>query len=79
MGSGLDPDPAFYFSAYPDPNADSGSQTNADACESGFWSDFQVTKSGIVTRKKISLGNRSKNIHTKAQNFYKCQVIRFIC
>jgi hypothetical protein len=34
-----DPDLAFYLSAEPDP----GSQTNADSCGSGFWSDFKVT------------------------------------
>jgi len=38
-----DPDPAFYLNADPDSNPDS--QTNANPCGSGSWSDFKVTKS----------------------------------
>jgi hypothetical protein len=37
------PDPALNLSADPDP--DIGSQTDADSCGSGSWSDFAVTKS----------------------------------
>jgi hypothetical protein len=40
-----DPDPAFYLNADPDPYPDPRSQTNADPCGSGSWSDFKVTKS----------------------------------
>ncbi len=36
-----DPDPDFYLNMDPDP----GSQTNADSCGFGSWSDLKATKS----------------------------------
>jgi len=38
-----DPDPAFYLNVDPNPDPDPGSQTNADPCGSGSWSDVAVT------------------------------------
>jgi hypothetical protein len=32
-------DPAFYLSADPNPDPNLGSQTNAELCGSGSWSD----------------------------------------
>ncbi len=54
-GFNADPDSnsAFYLNADPDPDPDPGSQTNADLCGSGSWSDFAVTKSWILTIKNI--------------------------
>jgi hypothetical protein len=50
-----DSDPAFYLSADPEPDPDPGSQTNADPCGSGSWSDFAVIKSLILTGKIYSM------------------------
>jgi hypothetical protein len=46
-GFKADPDsnPDFYLNVDPDP--DPGSQTNADLCGSGSWSDFAETLSWI--------------------------------
>ncbi len=41
IGFNADLDPAFYFNEDLDP----GSQTDADSCGSGSYSDFEVTKS----------------------------------
>jgi hypothetical protein len=43
IGFNADQDPAFNLNA--DPDLDLGKQTNADQCESGFWSDFKIPKS----------------------------------
>jgi hypothetical protein len=48
----VDPDLAFNLNADPDP----GSQTDADPCGSGSWSDFYVKKVEFLN-EKILYGN----------------------
>ncbi len=63
IGLNADPDPAFDLSSDSDPEP--GSKANADACRTGTWPDFNVSKSWIFTWKKnniLKVGNRSKNI-----------------
>jgi hypothetical protein len=47
--------PAFNLDASPDP--DPGSQTNADPSGSGSWLGFDVSKSWILTKNILYVGN----------------------
>jgi hypothetical protein len=46
------PDPAFYLNVDLNPDPDQWSQSNADPCGSGSWSDVAVTKSLIFASLK---------------------------
>jgi hypothetical protein len=53
-----DPDPAFYLNVDPNPDPDPGSQTNADPCGSGSWSDVAVTNTLVWFSPVWKAGNQ---------------------